>query len=121
MGMLPPAGRWVRLEVPAAAVGLEGHTVNGMAFTLAGGLASWDRAGKLVPQPVTVQSLVRESHGFHALLAGDPERTYRIEASENLVDWTPLVEVRADAEGRFEFRDPEAVGRAARFYRVVGD
>jgi len=48
MGMLPPAGRWVRLEVPASAVGLEGKTVNGMAFTLAGGTVYWDRAGKAV-------------------------------------------------------------------------
>jgi hypothetical protein len=46
MGALPPAGQWVRLEVPASAVGLEGHVVNGMAFTLFGGRATWDHAGK---------------------------------------------------------------------------
>jgi hypothetical protein len=46
MGALPPAGQWVRLEVPAAQVGLEGLTVNGMAFTLFGGRATWDRAGR---------------------------------------------------------------------------
>jgi hypothetical protein len=46
MGALPPAGQWVRLEVPASQVGLEGHTLNGMAFTLQGGRATWDRAGK---------------------------------------------------------------------------
>ena len=36
----------VRLEVPASAVGLEGHVLNGMAFTLYGGRATWDHAGK---------------------------------------------------------------------------
>jgi hypothetical protein len=46
MGTLPAAGQWVRLEVPASQVGLEGHTLNGMAFTLNGGRATWDRAGK---------------------------------------------------------------------------
>jgi hypothetical protein len=46
MGALPPAGQWVRLEVPASQVGLEGQTLNGMAFTLYGGRATWDRAGK---------------------------------------------------------------------------
>ena len=51
MGPLPPPGQWVRLEVPAAAVGLEGRLVNGMAFTLWDGTASWDRAGKLATQP----------------------------------------------------------------------
>src|SRR5215475_4962701 len=46
MGPLPAAGGWVRLEVPASAVGLEGKTLNGMAFTLYGGRANWDKAGK---------------------------------------------------------------------------
>ncbi|HEY3353694.1 MAG TPA: LamG-like jellyroll fold domain-containing protein [Polyangia bacterium] len=47
MGPLPAPGQWVRLRVPASLVGLEGHTLNGMAFTLSGGRATWDRAGKL--------------------------------------------------------------------------
>ena len=46
MGALPAVGQWVRLEVPAAQVGLEGRTLNGMAFTLYGGRATWDAAGK---------------------------------------------------------------------------
>jgi|GEM_PF-2018479 len=46
MGILPPAGKWVRLRVPAKAVGLEGQTVNGLAFTAAGGRIWWDCAGK---------------------------------------------------------------------------
>jgi Tc toxin complex TcA C-terminal TcB-binding domain/Concanavalin A-like lectin/glucanases superfamily len=46
MGDLPPTGKWVRLEVPAAAVGLEGHTVTGLAFTLYGGQAWWDMSGR---------------------------------------------------------------------------
>ena len=46
MGALPAAGQWLRLQVPASQVGLEGSTLNGMAFTLFGGRATWDRAGK---------------------------------------------------------------------------
>jgi RHS repeat-associated protein len=46
IGPLPAAGGWVKLEVPASAVGLEGKTLNGMAFTLYGGRAWWDKAGK---------------------------------------------------------------------------
>ena len=49
MGALPTAGQWVRLEVPAALVGLVGRTLNGMAFTLQNGRATWDRAGKTMP------------------------------------------------------------------------
>ena len=46
IGALPPSGQWVRLAVPAAQVGLAGHTLNGMAFSLYGGRATWDVAGK---------------------------------------------------------------------------
>ena len=45
IGALPATGGWVRLEVPAAQVGLVGQTVTGMAYTLYGGRAWWDRAG----------------------------------------------------------------------------
>src|SRR6185312_290417 len=46
VGGLPAAGQWVKLAVPASAVGLEGKTLTGMAFTLYGGRASWDNAGE---------------------------------------------------------------------------
>jgi len=49
MGTLPAAGQWVRLEVPAALVGMEGRTLKGMAYTLYNGRATWDRAGKMSP------------------------------------------------------------------------
>lgn len=44
-------GKWVRLEVPASAVGLEGQALNGAAFTVFGGRATFDRAGKFTPAP----------------------------------------------------------------------
>jgi RHS repeat-associated protein len=43
MGSLPVSGSWARLEVPASAVGLEGQAVTGMAFTLYGGQAWFDK------------------------------------------------------------------------------
>ena len=46
-GGLPAPGQWARLDISAAAVGLEGQTVNGMAFTLLHGRAVFDRAGKI--------------------------------------------------------------------------
>jgi hypothetical protein len=48
-GALPALGQWVRLEVPATAVNLQGRTVSGMAFTVYDGRATWDYAGKLMP------------------------------------------------------------------------
>ncbi|PYL00607.1 MAG: hypothetical protein DME19_04520 [Verrucomicrobia bacterium] len=46
MGALPAAGQWMRLEVPANLVGLEGHTLSGMNFVLHNGRATWDYSGK---------------------------------------------------------------------------
>ncbi len=46
MGPLPPPGQWVRLEVPASQVGLEGSTLRGMDFAVYGGRATWDLVGK---------------------------------------------------------------------------
>jgi hypothetical protein len=46
IGELPPTGQWVRLEVAASDLGLEGKTLSGIAFTLYGGRATWDHAGK---------------------------------------------------------------------------
>jgi subtilisin len=46
MGKLPQVGGWVKLAVPARAVGLEGITVSGMAFTQHGGRVTWGQTGK---------------------------------------------------------------------------
>ncbi|MEC7567070.1 MAG: PSD1 and planctomycete cytochrome C domain-containing protein [Planctomycetota bacterium] len=46
LGPLPELGKWVRLEVPAATVGLPaGAKLNGWAFTQFGGTVHWDQAG----------------------------------------------------------------------------
>ena len=50
-GPLPAPGEWVRLSVPAILVGLEGQTVQGIAFATYDGAAAWDRAGKLPASP----------------------------------------------------------------------
>jgi hypothetical protein len=50
MGALPAFGQWVQLRIPASQVGLEGSTLNGMAFTLYGGRATWDKAGRVSSQ-----------------------------------------------------------------------
>jgi glucose/arabinose dehydrogenase len=66
MGALPPTGQWVRLQVSAAQVGLQGSTLNGMAFTLYNGRATWDLVGKgsgTPPRPPTV-SLQSVATGF---------------------------------------------------------
>jgi RHS repeat-associated protein len=43
IGDLPATGAWVRLEVPASAVGLEGQLIDGVAYTLYDGQAWFDK------------------------------------------------------------------------------
>src|SRR6266498_498534 len=85
MGPLPATGGWVRLEVPASAVGLEGKTVDGMAFTLCDGRATWDKAGK-----------VGLMYG-----AGPPinNRVYAVDAGRNRLTAVNGVEMIYDAAG----------------------
>lgn len=45
VGDLPAAGTWTRLEIDAGSVGLSGRDIDGVAFTLYGGRATWDHAG----------------------------------------------------------------------------
>jgi hypothetical protein len=45
-GPLPAAGGWVKLSVPASAVGLEGSAVNGMDFSLYNGGVTWNAVGR---------------------------------------------------------------------------
>lgn len=54
VGPLPETGRWVRLEVEAAKVGLNPGTVlDGCAFTQFDGTVYWDKAGILTKTPQT--------------------------------------------------------------------
>jgi hypothetical protein len=54
-GDLPAAGKWVRLEVPAARVGLENRTLRGMAFKVDGGQVLWGRTGTVQVEEASVK------------------------------------------------------------------
>jgi hypothetical protein len=57
IGDLPADGVWVRLEVAAADVGLEGKTVDGVCFSHFRLVVSWDRIGQYGPHhkgPITI-------------------------------------------------------------------
>lgn len=55
-GELPETGKWVRLEVDAASVGLKPESqLNGWAFTQFGGTVHWDAAGTVSVAPLDDQ------------------------------------------------------------------
>jgi hypothetical protein len=68
LGPLPEAGKWVRLEVEAQAVGLKpGVVIRGWAFTQHGGSVYWDTAGLVTRTPQAGQKF--ESLAAWALAA----------------------------------------------------
>jgi hypothetical protein len=58
MGPLPPADQWVRLEVPARLVDLEGKVLKGMKFSVFDGRCSFDLIGKYPGKIQTAESLI---------------------------------------------------------------
>jgi hypothetical protein len=63
LGPLPETGKWVRLEVDAAHVGLPaGKVLNGWAFTQFDGTVYWDKAGIVTRTP-------QDGQGFESQLA----------------------------------------------------
>jgi hypothetical protein len=61
---LPDGGGWVRLEVPAKDVDLEGKTLRGMAFKLSGGQCWWAKSGAVRVEEPTF--LVDKAFPMHA-------------------------------------------------------
>ncbi|MDG2223209.1 MAG: PSD1 and planctomycete cytochrome C domain-containing protein [Rubripirellula sp.] len=57
-GDLPETGKWVRLEVDAASVGLNSQSqLHGWAFTQFGGTVHWDAAGTISMEPLPDEQL----------------------------------------------------------------
>ncbi len=83
MGPLPQTGQWVRLEVPANAVGLEGAAISGMAFSLFDGRATWDTAG-ISPTPLL--SEISFSTATYSVSEADGSATVTVDRSGNTSD-----------------------------------
>jgi hypothetical protein len=122
MGPLPAAGQWVRLEVPASSVGLEGRTLKGMAFTLYRGRATWDAAGKSAASssaPITA-SLRRTNNVPVVSWSSEVGRSYRVEYKNELSAsvWTPVSQTITAIGATSSWSDTTAGNAPNRFYRI---
>ena len=120
VGPLPAAGQWVRLEVPASSVGLEGSTVKGLAFTLFNGRATWDAAGKRPGANCRV-SLAKVSNGVALSWPSQTGQSYRVVCATNLIStaWTEISGPVTATDATTTWTDTTAGTAAMRFYRVV--
>ena len=83
MGALPATGKWVRLEVNLADVGLKpGSVLNGMAFTQFSGIAYWDMAGIVT----TVASHTRHRHPNEVLKTIQVDLVTRTQEQRKVID-----------------------------------
>jgi hypothetical protein len=71
MGDLPELGKWVRLEVDAAQVGIAGSTITGWAFTQFDGTVYWDNAGIVDVEPNAVATKIARLKTELASLDGE--------------------------------------------------
>ncbi|HVV99904.1 MAG TPA: DUF1553 domain-containing protein, partial [Planctomycetaceae bacterium] len=91
IGALPETGKWVRLEVDIAKVGLApGAVLNGWAFTQHDGTVYWDKAGIVTRTPQDGQS-------FESLLAWD---TYERAQSKSTLPQPVQGAVKTEPEKR---------------------
>jgi hypothetical protein len=118
MGPLPPAGRWVRLEVPAAAVNLAGSVVKGMSFTLYGGQATWDCAGKSSPLLACAR---KDPNGVTVSWNSQPGQTYQIWYCNTFsqTNWTVSPQTITATNTTASWTDTTASGSGQRFYRII--
>ena len=130
MGGLPATGQWVRLEVPASQVGLEGSILKGMDFSVYGGSVTWDHVGKISAvgsNPVMTNSvhssIGRVSDGAMQLnWPSVASKIYRVAYKNNLTDstWTDLSGNIIATGPACSWGDNTAASASTRFYIVYG-
>jgi hypothetical protein len=124
IGPLPAPGQWQKLSIPAKQVNLEGSTLNGMAFTLYGGRAAWDKAGR-ESQLQTVSpgapKLTLSASGATLTWTSTPGSVYRVSYKNSLSDTSWI-----DASGNLpatgtttSWVDATAIGKTQRFYQIA--
>jgi hypothetical protein len=101
IGEIPATDQWVRLEIPAAAVGLAGKKLHGISFMLFGGQCKWNRAGAVDPAEVPEQVLTVQSTNP---IVPDADES-GAERSNGTQRWKGSITLAQDAFYRLEFQN----------------
>jgi hypothetical protein len=113
VGPVPEPGQWVRLEVPASAVGLNDRKIYGAAFTLYDGRTWFDRSGKVgrvnlayrkaarqltnytvdYPASGAVDGIVSPAAGSMSITTNQPEQWWEVDLGA-IVPMIDTIEIR---------------------------
>jgi len=122
MGPLPAPGQWVRLSVPASLVNLENRTLNGMAFSLYGGRATWDTAGRLSQTSTTTgPKLTRKGNTTTLTWDSVAGGVYKVTCKTTQTDstWTEASGEITAAGSQTSWADTNSSTASQRFYLVT--
>jgi hypothetical protein len=72
-----------------------------------------------VPRQVHDLALSLDNGQSHLQFSADPVRTYGIEASTNLVDWTEIGTADDNGDGNFTYDDADSSSEPTRYYRII--
>jgi len=72
-----------------------------------------------IAAPLQLSDARRQAGGFSFQLTGAPLATYIIQASTNLIIWTPVATNALPASGVLQITDPQTSAFSLRYYRAV--
>lgn len=70
------------------------------------------------PEPPVFLNPAIIGNEFQSLLVGEPNQTYVLQVTTNLVDWVPILTNRTSSQGFFNFTNALSGDSDMRFYRA---
>ena len=120
---IPESGKWTRLEIDPAQIGLGDRPITGMAFTLAGGRVAFDAIGKTISAPPSTPEpmLPETERGANEVIWIDDElptpiRRVGLSGGDTWDDW--ISENPAPVAGRLAHRSSFDSGLHQHFFQV---
>ncbi|MDB6065277.1 MAG: hypothetical protein JWR26_1485 [Pedosphaera sp.] len=127
-GMAPLSYQWRLNDVPLAGATNATLSLNNVQAGNAGnylvvvtnslGSASSAKAALTISNPPTVQAVGVSPSGFSLQLPVPVGRTFVIQASMNLIDWTPIY-TNVSLSGSVSFTDVDSASHGQRYYRAA--
>jgi hypothetical protein len=116
-GSVALTGNTVTYTPPTGYVGTDSFTFT-ISDTL-GGTAIGTLIVDVKNGDVVLSGLTHSTAGFAFTGTGVPNRTYAVQATTDLTNWTTIQTVTADTDGHFTVVDSDSASLPGRFYRTV--